>query len=210
MLRFCLHIVLLFPVLIDAQVSIINRSLIDSSLNVAYIGIDNSIKLIGHKGKSKITFSATNGTITNDGLNSYVLKPSTPGQCIVSFQSHGQNFASKIFRIDTLENLRARLAGITDSFASVPQVISNPFLVIEAPKSFYKVRCVVRSFVLSMDGHAFEDFNPYEIAGYVIPSYVIKRIKELRKGDWMWFDQIIMNCADCRTRKLPPFKIVIK
>ena len=138
------------------------------------------------------------------------MRPEKTGECIISFQSKGQKIASKVFRIDTIFNLNARLAGVKDSFATVQEIISNPFLIIESPKSFYKVRCLARSFVLSMDAPGFEDSNPYLIVGYVIPPYVIKRIKELRKGDNMLFDQIIMNCADCRTRKIPPFKIIIK
>jgi hypothetical protein len=63
---------------------------------------------------------------------------------------------------------------------------------------------------MSLDEAGFEDSNPYEIAGHVTPSYVVNKIKGLQKGDEMWFDQIIMHCADCRSRKLLPFKIIIK
>lgn len=210
MLKFFFHIILLVPICLNAQVSIINRSLTDSSLNIAYIGIDNSIELLGHKGSNKLSFSSTNGTITDLGQNHYILRPAKKGKCIISFQNKGQEVVTKTFIIDTLINLTARLAGIRDSFATVEEIIANPFLIIESTKSFYKARCHVRSFILSMDEKGFEDSNPYEIVGHVIPPHVIKRIKELRKGDWMWFDQIIMNCADCRTRKLSPFKIIIK
>ena len=203
--------ILLIPNSVFPQVSIINRSLIDSSLNIAYLGVENAIELVGAKNSTaKLGFTTTNGTMSDVGQGRYILRPEQAGGCIISFQSKGQKIVSKAFRIDTIFNLIARLAGVRDSFATVQQVITNPFLIIEAPKSFYKVRCLVRSFVLSMDAPGFEDSNPYEIVGYVIPPYVIKRIKELRKGDEMWFDQIIMNCADCRARKIPPFKIIIK
>ena len=211
MIRTFYILFLLIPSSIFSQVNIINRSLTDSSLNIVYIGIENAIELVGSKNSiSKLSFTTTNGTLSDVGQGHYILRPEKAGECIISFQSKGQKIVSKVFRIDTIFNLTARLAGVRDSFATVQEIISNPFLIIESPKSFYKVRCIVRSFVLSMDAPGFEDSNPYEIVGYAIPSYVIKRIKELRKGDEMWFDQIIMNCADCRTRKLPPFKLIIK
>ena len=212
MLRTTLLLFLSFlTVFTFSQVNIINRSLTDSSLNIAYIGVENAIELFGFKNSTtNLGFTTTNGSMSGVGQGRYILRPEKAGECIISFQSKGQKIVSEVFRIDTIFNLTARLAGVRDSFATIQEIISSPFLIIESPKSFYKVRCLVRSFVLSMDAPGFEDSNPYEIVGYVIPPYVIKRIKELRKGDEMWFDQIIMNCADCRTRKIPPFKIIIK
>lgn len=194
-----------------SQGNIINHSLIDSSLNIAYLGVENAIELVGAKNSStKLDFTTTNGTMSDVGQGRYILRPEQAGECIISFQSKGQKIVSKAFRIDTLVNLIARLAGVRDSFATVQEIMSNPFLIIESPKSLYKVRCLVRSFVLSMDEAGFEDSNPYEIVGHVISSNVVNKIKRLQKGDEMLFDQIIMNCADCRSRKLPPFKIIIK
>jgi hypothetical protein len=211
MLRTTFILFLLFSAFITfSQVNIINRSLTDSSLSVAYIGVENAIDLVGLKNNSvKLSFTTTNGTMSDIGQGRYILRPEKAGECIISFRRNGKNVATKTFKIDTLYELKVRIAGVRDSIATIQEITTNPFLIIEAPKSFYKVRCIVRSFVLSMDEPSFEDSNPYEIVGNVIPSHVIKRIKELRKGDWMWFDQIIMNCADCRTRKLPPFKIII-
>ena len=209
--RIASFLFLLLPIVCFSQVTIINRSLTDSSLNIAYIGVENTIELVGLKSNSaKLSSTTTNGTISDIGQGHYILRPEKAGECIISFRSNGKNIGIKTYKIDTLTGLKVRLAGVRDSFATVQEITTNPFLIIEAPKSFYKVRCFVRSFILSMDEKGFEDSNPYEIVGHIIPSSVLKRIKELRKGDWMWFDKIYMNCADCRTRKLPPFKIIIK
>jgi hypothetical protein len=211
MLRSICYSILLFPLFSKAQVNIINRSLTDSSLGFAYIGVENAIELVGLKKNSvKLSFTTTNGTMSDIGQGRYLLRPEKVGECIISFQNKGQKIAIKTFSVDTLNQLLVRLAGVKDSFATVQQIITNPLLIIEAPNSFYKARCIVRSFVLSMDPPGFEDLNPYEISGYIIPPNVIKRIKELRKDDWMWFDQIIVLCADCRARKYPPFKIIIR
>ena len=206
------YIFILFaPTSIFAQVNIINRSLTDSSLNIAYIGVENAIELVGLKNNSvKLSFTTTNGTMSAIGRTRYILRPEKQGECIISFLSNGKNIVIKTYKIDTLTELNARLAGVRDSFATIQEIITNPFLIVEAPKSFYKARCIVRSFSLSMDDANFEDTNPFEISGYIILDYIIKRIKGLRKGDWMWFDQIIVLCADCRARKYPPFKIIIR
>jgi hypothetical protein len=179
-------------------------------MSIAYLGVENSIEMIGFKPNGKLSFSITNGVITDLGQNNYVLKPSRLGECKISFQNKGRNIATKNFRVDTLGNLIARLAGVKDSFATIQVIITNPFLILEFPKTFYKHTFYIRSFELSMDEPGFEDSDPYEIVGCIIPAHVIKKIKQLRKGDHILFDQIIVQCPDCRARKLPPFQIIIK
>jgi len=174
------------------------------------LGVDNVIELTGYKGTNKLSSSTTNGTITDLGKNQYILRPENKGECIISFYNKGQKIVSKVFKIDTLGNLIARLAGIRDSFATVQEIISNPFLILEFPKTIFKHNFYIRSFVLSMDPLGFEDANPFEIVGNTIPSYVTKRIKEMHKGDWLVFEQIIVLCPDCIARKISPFRLIIK
>lgn len=195
-----------------AQVAIINRSLTDSSLNIAYVGVDNAIEIIGHKVVGKLDFSTTNGAIRDLGKNRYVLNPNPDrqGQSIVGFYINGKKIASKTFRIDTLGNLIARLAGVRESFATVQEIISNPFLVLEFPKTFFKHNFYIRSFELTMDAPDIEDIDPYVVTRDIIPSNAIDKIKKMRRGSEMLFDQIIVLCPDCGARKLQPFKIIIK
>jgi hypothetical protein len=193
------------------QINIINRSLFDSSLNLVYLGVENNLVLKGFTpGNSKLTFSATNGTITDNSDGLYLLTPAKQGECIVSFYNRGQKIISKIFRVYILKDLTVRLASIKDSFATVNEIIANPFLVVESPGTFYKTNCHITAFQLSMDGPGFEDTNPYQISGHIIPSNVLNRIKKLRKGDMMLFDELRCVCNDSRVRKLKPFTITIK
>jgi hypothetical protein len=125
------------PFVCFSQINIINRSLIDSSLNIAYLGVENAIELVGSKNSTtKLSFTTTNGTMSDVGQGRYILRPEKAGECIIRFQSKGQKIVSKVFRIDTTFNLITRLAGVRDSFATVQEIISNPFLIIESPKSF--------------------------------------------------------------------------
>ena len=220
MLKLIFHIILLVPLFLTAQVNIINVSLIDTSLHIAYIGIENTIELTGLKtARDSIFFTTTNGTITGLGKNQYVLKPFKMGECIVSFQTKKQRLATKTFRADTLGEMTVRLAGVRHSYdtgtrvtyATVQQIVNSPFLVIVIPGTFYKHKCQVTSFVLSMDGAGFEEASVQEeIRGYIIPERIVNIIKRLRKGDFMALDNIYGVCADGRRRKLKPIMIVIK
>jgi hypothetical protein len=221
MMRSLAYIVVFIPLNLSAQVSIVNRSLVDSSLNVAYLGLENAIELIGLKNnKEPILFSTTNGTITDLGQNRYLLRPFRPGECTVNFQTKKQKLAAKTFKADTLGEMIVRLAGVKDpgstgtrdSYATVQQIVSSPFLVVEVPGTFYKHKCQVTSFVLSMDGVGFEDSDiQEEIIGYLIPERIVDFIKNrLRKGNVISFENIYCTCADGSRRKLQPFTIMIK
>jgi len=221
MMRVFYIFILLIPNSTFSQVNVINRSLIDSSLNIAYVGIENAIELTGlNKIKDSILFSTTNGIITNLGQNRFTLKPSKIGECTVNFQTKKQKIAIKTFRVDTLGEMVVRLAGVrdsnatgtSDSYATIQQIVSSPFLVIEVPETFYKHKCQVTSFLLSMDGTGFEDANvQVEISGYIIPERIVDMIKrKLRKGNVIAFENIYGVCADGRRRKLKSFTIMIK
>ncbi len=98
MLKLICHIISLFPFFLNAQVNIINLSLIDTSLNIAYIGVENTIELTGLKNNhGTVSFYTTNGTMTNVGGNRYVLRPLKPGECVISFTEKNKILAKKVF-----------------------------------------------------------------------------------------------------------------
>src|SRR5215203_4421594 len=101
MLRTTLLLFLSFlTVFTFSQVNIINRSLTDSSLNIAYIGVENAIELLGFKNSTtNLGFTTTNGSMSGVGQGRYILRPEKAGECIISFQSKGQKIVSEVFRI---------------------------------------------------------------------------------------------------------------
>src|ERR1700752_1992453 len=98
--RLSLLVFTLLPLVSFSQVNIINRSLTDSSLTIAYIGVDNAIELTGLKNNhGTLSFSTTNGIITNVGGNRYILRPLRQGECVITFTEKNRILAKKIFFI---------------------------------------------------------------------------------------------------------------
>ena len=209
MLRLIQILVFLSPFSIFAQVNIINRSLTDTSLAYAYVGVDNAIELTGYKVNNSILISITRGTIMNLGQNRYVLRISIPGECVLTFTDKGKVIAKRTFKVDELAEPRIRLAGVRDSVASVNQILVNPFLIIEIPGSYLKHRLVVTRFMATFVGQNFDSLETFA-AGNIFTQEQINIIKQLHSGDRIFFSDIYFLGPDSRRRKFPPFTIIIK
>jgi len=209
MRRFTSLLFSILPIVCFSQVNIINRSLTDSSLNIAYLGLDNAIELTGYKKSVKLIFLITNGTMTDIGQNRYVLRPKNEGECIISFHNQGNKIISKLFRIDTLGDMKIRLAGVQDSVASIHQILANPFLISEIPKSYYKSPVYITSFIATFIGEKFDSVRTNAM-GNLFTQEQIDIIKQLRQRDKILFQDVYFFWPDGRRRKYPPFVIAIK
>ena len=210
MLKFFLHINFLFPIFLNAQVNIVNRSLIDSSLNIAYCGVENVIELTGYKGSGKISSLATNGTLTELGQHKYVLKPSKEGDCLISFHNDRKKIITKTFRCDSLKGeLKIRLARVTDTVATIHQILANPFLISEIPGSYYKSPVYITSFVATFIAVNFDSLRT-EATEHLLTQEQVNIVKQLHRGDKILFQNIYFFWPDGRRRKYPPFVITIK
>jgi hypothetical protein len=204
----------LFPFICFSQVNIINRSLTDSSLNIAYLGIDNVIELTGYKDSGKLNFSATNGSIRNLGQNRYLLNPDKPGECIVSFQKKDQKIISKIFKVDSLPKPAARFNKSYDSTSQYPGInaiymkfndfLSSPSLLVYYPNSFYNHDCKVTKFHIT-----FDSLNPNLITEFIINDNKlsekhIEAFKKYKNGCYVAVDMIEISCAGSSSKKIDP------
>src|SRR5688572_10071434 len=106
---------LLSPFFSFSQVNIINRSLTDSTLNIAYVGVENEIELIGLKSLSNLNFSTTNGRLTELGQNKYVLKLSEKGEFTLSLKNKEKLIAQKTFKADVIPDPYPRFSSQYDS-----------------------------------------------------------------------------------------------
>ena len=215
MLRFCLHIMTLFPVFLNAQISIINRSLIDSTQNILYIGVDNILKISGKQYdpvKQHTVIMGGGGTLQKKEKGVYTLRvEEETDNCQIWVTEKNKPVFKQNYRCRIIEgNPIARLGGVRDSFATIEQIVTSPSLIVEIPGTFYKQQCKVISFALSMDCQIFEDMWHEEITGHIIPEGAISRIRKVRKGSGIFFDNIYAVSTDGRRRKLKPFMITIK
>src|SRR6188474_966844 len=85
-----------------AQVGILNRSLVDSTLNYLYIGVENKIEL-SNAPKKQVRFEITNGSITTTGAKTAIAKLFSGDSSTILCYSGDSLLARKTFAVDTIQ-----------------------------------------------------------------------------------------------------------
>ena len=219
MLRSCLHIISLFPIFLNAQVNLINRSLTDSSLNIAYIDVRNILELTGRKNSNSLSFSTTNGTLMNLSQNQYVLRPSKEGECVVSFQDKGKKIASKIFRVESFSDPVRTFGSKYDSiakdgytyFITYENLINDPVFRITIPNCYFKDPWKIVSYRITLDSlSGGETITEFTVMGPEPTQNQIQIIKNYGANTFMTVEDIRATGPDGRTRILTPMIFNIK
>jgi len=219
MFRLFTAFIMLFSTSSFAQVNIINRSLTDSSLNIAYIDVRNILELTGHKSPNNLSFSTTNGTLMDLGQNQFVLRPSKEGECIVSFQDNGKKIASKIFRVESFSDPVRTFGRQYDSvvkdgytyFIAYENLIADPVLRIEIPNCYFKDPWKVVSYRMTLDSlSGGETITEFTVSGSQPTKEQIQIIKNYGPKTFMYMDDIRVIGPDGRTRRLTPMIFNIK
>ena len=219
MLRFCLHITSLFPILLNAQLNIINRSLTDSSLNIAYIDVRNILELTGHKSSNNLSFSTTNGTLMNLSQNQYVLRPLKKGECVVSFNNNGKTIVSKTFRVESFSDPVKTFGSQYDSigkdgytyFITYDNLINDPVLRIKIPNCYFKDPCKIVSYRITLDSvSGTGTITEFVVSGPEPTKEQIQIIKNYGANTFMTVEDIRATGPDGRVRKLIPMIFNIK
>lgn len=192
------------------QISIINLSLTDSSLDIAYVGVDNHIALKGVNRLSTLIISVTNGTIEKYASNEYLFRMQNTDTSVFSVKQNGKVIASKTFKGSTLPSPVAGLGNLKDSVVTMKQIELNPFLAIILPNCFYRNNSTILGFSAAFFNHETNDSLFTSADRNKLSPQQLKIIKELKSGDTIYFDNIRYVWPDSRTVKASPFRIYIK
>ena len=193
----------------SGQVSIINRSLTDSSLDIAYVGVDNHIALKGINNFSTLIISVTNGTIEKYVANDYIFRTSNTGSSTINVKQNGKIIASKTFKGEMFPSEVIRLGNLKDSILSIRQIQLNPFLVIVLPNCLCKYNFQIVSFSAIFFKHETKDSIITTAKLHQFSPEQLAIIKELKPGDTIYFSNIrfIGGPDDAR---VPPLRVYIK
>lgn len=201
------------PLVSSSQVNIINRSLTDSSMKIAYIDVRNIVELKGHKSANNLSFSTTNGTLMNLSENQYVLRPSKEGECVVSFFDKEKIIASKRFRVesfsDPVRTFGSRYDSVTKDgytyFIRCGNLINDPVFRIKIPDCYFKDPWKIVSYRITLDSlSGGETITEFTVTGPEPTKEQIQIIKNYGANTFMTVEDIRATGPDGRVRKLTP------
>nr|MBC8146470.1 hypothetical protein [Bacteroidota bacterium] len=159
-----LIILLLFlPISIFSQVDLKNRSLTDSNLAILYIGIYNEIKITAYKVDSTFNIKSSNGKVIESDWrnNSFTVKPHLGTVDTLTLFQNGKLILSKIYELKRIPDPIAQLGNITDTTATIKEILSNPELRIILPNCNYKMSFRVISYSALLIQNSGDTLNEY-------------------------------------------------
>ncbi|MFZ4521697.1 MAG: gliding motility protein GldM [Bacteroidales bacterium] len=178
-----------------------------SKMNVFYIGVDNPVEISVPGGPERIIPSISVGSIRQEGKE-WVVSNLTTGnvrEAVISvnavFSGKTKNMGSYKFRLKTVPDPLIKIAGKNEGFISKSLLMASPFLVPEMPAGFdFDLKYTVTSFTFSTSTAAGEGSDT-KVQGNRLTDEIVRQIKNARKGQRIWFDDIYAKGPD-GTRKV--------
>jgi gliding motility-associated protein GldM len=179
-----------------------------SKMNVFYIGVDNPVDISVPGSPERIVPTISVGNITQVGKEWIV--NNLPGggtvrQAVITvnavFSGKSRNMGSYTFRLKTVPDPVIKIAGKNEGFIAKNLVITVPYLVPEMPPGFdFDLKYTVTSFTFSTTTSAGEGTDE-KIQGNRLNDNILRQIKNARRGQRIWFDDIYVKGPD-GTRKV--------
>jgi hypothetical protein len=192
------------------QVDVINESLMDSSLNIFYIGVDNDIKIKVKSNIAEYTIAVkgSGSSISQVSSGHYSVTVRTLDSCKLVIYKKGKEVLVRKYKVDSTPDPIATITGLRDTTMKLNRLLLNPFLMPVLPGCYLRNWFSITSFraMVTRGNDSIEIMN----AGNVFMESLVQQVKPLTHGDTIFFEDIRGVSRDDRTRKLSPFWIKIE
>ena len=196
----------------NAQTGLINRTTIRQDSAFLFRSDDNHLQITDYTAaKWKLTAKlASVETTDSPWLFKVIANYAGSGRDTLQLYRNGKLVLTKIFYVIEAADIICRLGGITDSAATIAQIIANKKLRAFSPGNA-DFRCAVIDFEIDLTAAQLPDWTKtLKIEGTELTPEADDRIRQLRPGDKITFASVRIKCNQCRIRELPPFTLTIK
>jgi hypothetical protein len=192
-----------------SQTDIINKTLVVPDSNVLFVGVPNSIQLINYKNPF-FEIRASN-SILRATSNSFVyeISPARIGWDTIFILDDGHVLLKKVFRIDPIPAVQAKLGTLKTDEATQEEIVINSWIELFVPNCKCTTRFSVASFEVSFDGDDVPQ-NTIKIEGDRLTIAVRKMIMALKSGDTVYFDHIVAKNDDGKSIEVPGVSVSVR
>ncbi len=188
-----------------AQIKLSILSLKDTSMSDLYLYADNKVKIEGFKAGDKVLFGS-NVVKSTDG-NIYTLSPVSTADSVLTVRNKNNVILTKAFTVRKFPDVSVHLDTVHGAYATVEAILAAPKLVVETGN--FKGAFKILAFDLGIkSGNDFEATPT--MLGSRLSLYQIDRIRRLKSGDKLFFENIRATCPSCAIRLLMPFTLIIQ
>jgi len=194
----------------NAQTSIQNISLTNPDLNILYVGVDNIVEVKGLDTDTTIKIVSATGQVTK-WLNKFVVRQSLATSDTLSVYLSDKLIETRIYDIKKIGNPVAQLGNITDTTATIQEILSETKINAVIPDCYYDHRFrVIRFSILITDSNHVQLFRQEDISNNQLSEKTINSISKLKSSDRITLTEITATCRDCALRRLNNIALTIK
>ncbi len=229
MIRLFLVLILIKGNFLFGQAELLNLSLLEPNLPIAYRGFENKLVVNEYENDSTIIIVGISDTIKKHG-NYYFYTGSPTKTDTLKAYKEGKLIAQKTYTIENLRQPKVYLGSIRDSVVTVEELLKNTLFVIsyepQIPVSSYRVYDFEGSIlkkngkIISLESE-FKDQALWSIeklerklarnekrggfiysGKYQFSNDQLKHIKKMKTGDILYIPTVTLTCPDCVLRKM--------
>ncbi len=215
---------------LTSQVELLNSSLIEPSVPIAYKWYDNKLQLnIGISIDSVLIIDSDLDTLKNlSDFIRYIPKNVDRMLDTLRVFQNGVLLTEKVYSLKNLGPPSVFLGSIRDSFVTKEQLLENQGLITsyepQLAKSCTRINCF-KSFIIKRDGKVrllkskktrnsvYDDKKYFFIVrkdrycqdksiGNKFDKRQLKKINRMRKGDVLFIESVVVGCSSCSSRYL--------
>ena len=194
---------------IRAQVDLVNRSIPRTDSAFLFQGVVNRLEVVGVRGTAWQLRARNATVIALDSPSRFMVETDRLGPDTLQVLQKGKVVFTKIFRVIASERPVVRWGALTKATATVAEVIANRRMVMFTPGCNCPGEWHVISFSMNFVTGQSAGGKRIAIPGTAISPEAVQRVQQLRPGDKIVFEQILVVCRTCRIREWPPFVITI-
>lgn len=185
-------------------------SLISPDSNILIYQMENRIQVAGTNQKTCLTAKNGAGKTPYDS-NTYIIKPKSLVPDTLYVYAGEKLLLKKIFRVDTLPELKIQLGSIQDDTATISEMLANKVVMAVFKNSLYYLPIRILSFTTTfIDAPSHMQPNFISVRGNTLSTEQIAIIKTLQQNNKILFEDILAETPDGRTRRLSSFYITIR
>lgn len=202
---------ILCPPQIFGQYNITNNTLIDTSSNLLFIGINNEIAISSKYEMAFELHSKKGIEIKKVTKNKFIITPESPGIDSLLLIANKKTIYTKAFSVVNLPNLTLSLGSINEGLASKEEIIANKRLQIYFANCKCPIFGIVASFKIRfVSDNISADLKYISIEGNTLNEMTIQIIRKLSRKDQIVFEDINIRVVDSHPRSIPKFVLTIK
>ncbi len=171
-----------------------------TKMNVFYIGVKNPVAVTATGKEISATISGSGGKMTRTGAGKYNVTVRNRGTATVSVIADGQKMGSMKFRCLPVPDPYAVVAGRKGGLVPKSTLLAQSIVKAKLDNFVFDLSFPITSFTVSATIQGFTE--EYRTTGAQITAQQKGLIRQLKRGDKVYFERIKARAPDGTTREL--------